>query len=74
MLTMLEILGLERDECSYVGDAVEDIHMARAAGVRAFSLTTGACAADELKGAGADWVGADLGALARRLLSSHKNS
>jgi HAD superfamily hydrolase (TIGR01549 family) len=74
MLTMLETLGLEKEECGYVGDAVEDIHMARAAGVRAFSLTTGSCGADELRTAGADWVGPDLGALARWLLSSHKNS
>jgi phosphoglycolate phosphatase len=68
MRTLLAALGLKGAECGYVGDALEDVHMARAAGVRAFALTTGTCGAGELRDAGADWVGPDLGALARCLL------
>jgi HAD superfamily hydrolase (TIGR01509 family) len=69
MITMLEMLGVARRQCCYVGDAVEDIRMAKAAGVGAFSVATGACPEDELARAGADWVGPDLAALASRLLS-----
>ncbi len=68
MLTMLGRLGVDRRRCGYVGDAVEDVQMARAAGVRSFALPTGACGAEELRAAGADWVGPDLGALAACLL------
>ena len=68
MRSVMGTLGLEKEECCYVGDAVEDIQMAKAAGVRAFSLTSGAVAAEELERAGADWVGPDLTALADRLL------
>ncbi len=63
MRTMLATLGAQARECGYVGDAVEDVQMARAAGVRSFALPTGACSAQELLDAGADWVGPDLGAL-----------
>jgi phosphoglycolate phosphatase len=70
MQTMLRILGVERSECGYAGDAVEDVQMAIAAGVRSFAVTTGTCSRAELTGAGADWVGADLNALAARLLSA----
>lgn len=70
MFQMMAYLGVRAAECAYVGDAVEDIHMARAAGVQAFSVTTGACGVDELQAAGADWVGPDLGALAERLLAA----
>jgi HAD superfamily hydrolase (TIGR01549 family) len=68
MLTMMARLGVDRRRCGYVGDAVEDVQMARAAGVRSFALPTGACGAAELRAAGADWVGPDLGALLARLL------
>ena len=68
MLTMMDRLGVDRRRCGYVGDAVEDVQMARAAGVRAFALPTGACGAEELRAAGADWVGPDLGALLACLL------
>jgi phosphoglycolate phosphatase-like HAD superfamily hydrolase len=43
--------------------------MARAAGVRSFALPTGASSAKELRAAGAEWVGPDLGALAACLLN-----
>jgi phosphoglycolate phosphatase len=68
MQTMLATLGIEHHECGYAGDAVEDVQMARAAGVRSFAVTTGACSAAELARAGADWVGADLKALTAWLL------
>lgn len=68
MRTLLARLGVEPNACGYVGDAVEDVQMARAAGVRSFALATGACDAAELRNAGADWVGPDLGTLAAVLL------
>ena len=69
MQTMLATLGVDPHECGYVGDAVEDVQMAKAAGVSSFAVTTGACSRAELTAAGADWVGADLKALAARLLA-----
>jgi HAD superfamily hydrolase (TIGR01509 family) len=69
MLTMLSKLGVAKSECCYVGDAVEDVHMAKAAGVGAYAVATGACTPEELTRAGADWVGLDLAALAIRLLA-----
>jgi HAD superfamily hydrolase (TIGR01549 family) len=68
MLTMMNSLGVAARECGYVGDAVEDVQMAKAAGVRSFALSTGACSSRELRDAGADWVGPDLGALTACLL------
>ena len=68
MRTIMARLGVDPGRCGYVGDAVEDVQMARAAGVRSFALPTGACSADELRAAGADWVGPDLGALLACLL------
>lgn len=67
MLAVLETLRAAPRECAYVGDAVEDVQMARAAGVASFAVATGACSAAELKAAGAGWVGPDLTALAARL-------
>lgn len=72
MRAMLETLGVEPHECGYAGDAVEDVQMAKAAGVRSFGVTTGACSRAELSRAGADWVGADLNALAARLLTGDR--
>jgi HAD superfamily hydrolase (TIGR01549 family) len=69
MLAMLRALGVDARECGYVGDAVEDVQMARAAGVRSYALPTGACSSRELSDAGADWVGPDLSALAACLLN-----
>jgi HAD superfamily hydrolase (TIGR01549 family) len=68
MRAMLQAMRVQAHECGYVGDAVEDVQMARAAGVRSFGLTTGACNSQQLGDAGADWVGPDLGALAACLL------
>lgn len=66
---MLQTLGLQPHECGYVGDALEDVQMARAAGVRSFGLATGACSSRALQDAGADWVGSDLGVLCAYLLA-----
>jgi len=70
MLAVMHTLGVAARECGYVGDAVEDVQMAKAAGVRSFALPTGACSSRELLDAGADWVGPDLGALAACLLGA----
>lgn len=70
MRTMLAALGVKPGECCYVGDAVEDVQMARAAGVDAFCIATGSCNADELYAAGADWVAEDLKSFSDRLLNT----
>jgi len=72
MRTMLACLGVAHHECGYVGDAVEDVQMAKAAGVSSFAITTGACSRAELTHAGADWVGADLKALTARLMTDDR--
>lgn len=72
MRTMLASLGVAPHECGYVGDAVEDVQMAKAAGVTSFAISTGACSRAELTGAGADWVGADLKALTARLMADDR--
>jgi phosphoglycolate phosphatase-like HAD superfamily hydrolase len=71
MRAMLRTLGVDDCECGYVGDAIEDVQMARAAGVRSFALPTGACSSKELRDAGADWVGPDLGALLACLVNGN---
>jgi HAD superfamily hydrolase (TIGR01549 family) len=71
MRAIMAALRVEARECGYVGDAVEDVQMARAAGVRSFALTTGSCPSEELCDAGADWVGPDLGALSDCLLGGN---
>lgn len=72
MRSLLATLGVAHHECGYVGDAVEDVQMAKAAAVSSFAITTGACSRAELTRAGADWVGADLTALAARLLADDR--
>lgn len=71
--TLLGRLGAAPQASIYVGDAVEDVCMARAAGVRAFAVATGACPPEELAAAGADWVGSSLSALAGRLLPNPRS-
>jgi len=71
ILAMMHTMSVQAWECGYVGDAVEDVQMAKAAGVRSFALTTGACRAGELRDAGADWVGPDLNALRACLLNGN---
>ena len=67
LLTLLGRLGVEPRACGYVGDALEDIQMARAAGARAFAVATGTCPPAALSAAGAEWVGGSLSALAAHL-------
>ncbi|MFO7708145.1 MAG: HAD family hydrolase [Desulfobacterales bacterium] len=70
LLALLRQMGVAPQVCGYVGDALEDVAMARAAGVRAFAVATGSCTATELAAAGAEWVGSDLCDLAARLLAA----
>jgi phosphoglycolate phosphatase len=51
---------VEHDVGWYVGDHVADMVAARAAGIPGIGVTTGPCAADELRDAGATVVLADL--------------
>jgi len=69
LLKMIQILQASKDECCYIGDSVEDIRMARAAGVKIFSIATGVCGKEELVEAGADRVVADLKELSRLIRS-----
>ncbi len=69
LLTLLGRIGVEPQACGYVGDALEDIQMARAAGAHAFAVATGTCSAAALSAAGAEWVGGSLSALAAHLLA-----
>jgi HAD superfamily hydrolase (TIGR01509 family) len=52
----LERLGAVAAETWYVGDAMSDMEMALAAGMRAMGITTGAATREELAGAGAEVV------------------
>jgi HAD superfamily hydrolase (TIGR01549 family) len=49
-------MGVESDECCYVGDSVLDVQMAKSAGVPVVGVSTGDNAPDELRAAGADAV------------------
>ena len=62
----LERLGAVAGETWYVGDAMSDMEMALAAGMRAMGITTGAATREELADAGAEVVvdtAAEVGAL-----------
>lgn len=52
----MERLGAVAAETWYVGDAMSDMEMALAAGMRAMGITTGAATREELAGAGAEVV------------------
>ena len=52
----LERLGAVAAETWYVGDAMSDMEMALAAGMRAMGITTGAASREELASAGAEVV------------------
>jgi HAD superfamily hydrolase (TIGR01549 family) len=64
LLKILQALGVEPEESCYVGDSLLDVKMAKAAGVRIFSVTTGYETRDELTKAGADAVFENLSAFA----------
>ena len=67
LLTILDRLNIAAGECCYVGDAIEDIEMAKAAGALAFSVTTGGCNREQLIEAGSDQVFNSLTELAGQL-------
>ena len=60
ILKTMEFLSVGPEACCYVGDARSDVEMAKRAGVKIFCVTTGHNSADELKTAGADWIGKNL--------------
>ncbi len=65
LLNTVQLLGISRNECCYVGDSVEDIRMSRAAGVKIYSVATGVCSRETLVEAGADTLVANLKDLSR---------
>jgi len=65
LLSTVQILGISKNECCYVGDSVEDVQMAKAAGVEIISVTTGVCSKEGLVEAGADKLIASLKELSR---------
>ena len=69
LLSVFQTLEVSKEECCYVGDSVEDIQMAKAAGVKIFSMLTGFCSKTELIEAGADCLVADLKELYRLIRS-----
>lgn len=67
LLNIIQILNITKNECCYIGDSVEDIQMAKAAGVKIFSVATGICSKEELAEAGADLLVANLEELSSQL-------
>jgi phosphoglycolate phosphatase-like HAD superfamily hydrolase len=55
-LLALRQLGVPAEGTWYVGDALSDVAMALAAGMRPLGVTTGACSAEQLLDAGAELV------------------
>jgi HAD superfamily hydrolase (TIGR01509 family) len=70
LLIVLNRLGLGAGQCCYVGDAIEDIQMARAAGAHALSVTTGGCDRAQLLTAGSEQVFDSLSEMADCLIRS----
>jgi HAD superfamily hydrolase (TIGR01509 family) len=70
MMLMLKRLGVGARQCCYVGDAIEDIQMARAAGTHVISIATGGCSKPELEAAGPDRVFDSLAQMADWLIGS----
>ena len=62
-------LGIDPRATWYVGDAVSDVVMARAAGMRPLGVTTGASSAEELLAAGAELVVSEASAVAPVVLA-----
>lgn len=67
LMMVLKRLNIAAGESCYVGDAIEDIQMARAVGALAFSVTTGGCNREQLIEAGSDQVFNSLSELAGQL-------
>lgn len=67
LLKMMERLGINTDQCCYVGDSVLDVLMAKRVDISVFSVTTGDSSKEELQTAGADCVMNRLSELKERL-------
>ncbi|MFD1147688.1 HAD family hydrolase [Saccharothrix hoggarensis] len=67
-LLAADALGVPPDRCAVVGDAIDDVLMARAAGMDCLGVTTGVASAAELVAAGAREVLADVPALREIIL------
>ena len=70
LLTILARLGLDKDQCRYIGDSIVDVRMAKLVGVRIFAVATGDASYQELVDAKADAVLNDLNDLEPRLEAS----
>lgn len=68
LLHAARVLGVEPQECVYVGDAVVDLRAARAAGMAAVGVTWGAGVPAELEAAGPDALVRTVAELAAVLL------
>jgi len=68
LLKMIDRLGIQKDQCCYVGDSVLDIQMSKAAGVFIFAAATGENSDEELRSAGADVVLTSLRELEKRII------
>jgi len=67
LLGMMKRLDVTPDQCCYVGDSVSDVLMAKRAGVKIFSVTTGDNSKEELIKAGSDRTFDRLSDLVREL-------
>ena len=56
LLNIIDILGVEKDECLYIGDTATDIETGKNAGVKTVGVLWGFRTEKELKDAGADWI------------------
>ena len=56
LLKVIESMGIDPDECCYVGDSVLDVQMAKTAGVWIFGVARGDNSQEELLAAKADCV------------------
>jgi len=61
LLKVLKTLGIHPDDAVMIGDSLNDIHAARAAGVRACGVAYGFGAANEIKSAGLDYFVEEAG-------------
>ncbi|MEO7118353.1 MAG: HAD-IA family hydrolase [Candidatus Limnocylindrales bacterium] len=68
LLAAAEKLGVPSHRCWYVGDATWDVRAARAAGMAAIGVTTGAVSADALRAAGTRIVAESLGEIQADLM------
>ena len=55
-LLALKLLNVDAADTWYIGDALSDVAMALAAGMRPLGVTTGACSEEQLREAGAELV------------------